>query len=187
MATKEELQKRIKALKGAGLSTEAEEAELAKLTKPAPPAKATAKKASAAGQEVNFDIEVDRKSFLSGGQQFGAPEQAGIYQGEFQDIVVPTNKPDQRWFIFKTNDARLEMQIRSALVVTPAGLGAFKLKDILDALEISYQLTDDNRVVGAIPAGLSCQLEYQSVVLEGKTQVRLQNVYAASKPIEQVI
>jgi len=180
VVAEQKLRDKIKALEDAGLDATDEIAELAKL--PAgKPAKVVAK-VSGATEAVEFDIEVDVDSFESGGQAFGAPIEPGIYQGVFQDIITPTTKPEQRWFIFKTDDPRVEKQlgrqVRSALIVSPLGGGAFKLGDILDGLNLPYTL-DGNHVKGSIPKGLACSLEYQERTLEGKTQNRLQNVYAA--------
>ena len=196
MTTQAELVQRIKALEDAGLDATAERAELGKLTLPvaatAAKAKAATTKASASvatGEAIEFDEEVDVDSFESGGQAFGAPEEAGVYSGVFQDIITPSTKTDQRWWLFKTDDARVEAQlgkqVRSALIVSPKGQGAFKLKDILDGLAVAYTL-DGSKVSGSVPRGLACMLEYQEVTLDGKTQMRLQNVWAAGTA-EQVI
>jgi hypothetical protein len=181
MATQEELVQRIQALEAAGLPAEDEKAELKKLLGKSPEASTETRVATPADSNVVlFDIEVDLDAFNEGGQQFGAPEEPGIYQGTFEGIITPTTKEDQLWFVFQTADPRLERQVRSALIISPSGKGAFKLKDVLENLEIPYTVKG-RQVSGAIPKGLPCQLEYQEVTASGKTSVRLQNVWKAGK------
>lgn len=177
-----DLQKRIKALEDAGLDATAEKAQLAQLVAVGPaPVPPLATPTSAGSDEViAFDEDVDQDAFESGGQGFSAPTDPGVYNGIFQGIIVPSTKPEQRWFIFKTDDPRVEAQkgsqVRSAIIVTPGGAGAFKLKDILDNLKIPYTQVG-KRVKFTLAKGLPCQLEYEEQTYDGKTQNRLQNVY----------
>ena len=171
--SKEELLSRIAALTKAELPHDEEDKELAAL--------ATAPAAAKTGTSKvdSFDIEVDKESFESGGQGLDSPNISDVYAGIYVGKVVPTNKPDQLWFIFKTNDPRVEAQkgrqVRSALITVPKGLGAFKLNDIIAGLGLPYKM-EGNHVKFQIPIGLPCNLEYEEVVIDNKTQVRLQNV-----------
>jgi len=187
MATRlEELLIRVKALDKAGLGHEDEDKEIAQLQQArekevvAPPATVPVS-TPASTDNISFTIPVDVDGFESGGQQFSSPKIPAVYDGVFADIVYPSHKPDQIWFIFKTNDERvaeqMERQVKSVLTITPGGAGAFKLKDVLNGLNIPYSVNDANEVCGNIPKGYPCKLEFGEVVIQGKTQVRLQNVY----------
>lgn len=128
----------------------------------------------------SYSMDVDIEKFNEGGQSFGAPDSPGVYPGSFQSIIVPTNKPEQRWWVFLTNDG-----IRSFINVSPGG-GSFKLKDILDNLKIPYTV-DGSRVSFSINKGFPCQMEYLMNVRDGKDRNDLVNVWPISKNIEQAI
>jgi len=183
----EQLKIEINALKEAGLPTTAKEAELTKL-QGGGASQAQAPAAVAAGEAIPFDIEVDIESFDSGGQQFIAPTKPDIYDGFFEAFVHPTTKPGQIWAIFQTRDNRVVKQLgrqaRSPIIITPGGDGAFKLKDILDGLKVSYT-RDGKHVKGSIPKGLPCKMEYREGVIDGKTRILLQEVYAGE--IQQAV
>ena len=192
-----DLARRIAALKAVGIDVAEDEAQLAEVNRGLAelekeamlsPVKEAVRMPSTpdivGGDTVPLDIEVDVSAFESGGQALSAPLEPGLYRGCFVDVITPKTKGDQRWFIFRTDDPQLERQVRSALVTTPGGAGAFKLKDILEALGVEYQLAG-KRLIANLTRGIPCQLEYQEVVLEGKTQNRLQNIYAASDKLEQ--
>jgi len=176
--TSELLEKRIEALEKAGLSAEAERKELAELLakegrvvpKPIIPS---------LGERISFTIPVDAESFETGGE-FGAPTKPDIYDGYFLEIVYPQTKEDQVWFVFATDDDRVVTQkgrnVRSALIVMPGGAFAYRLRLLLESLKEPYKLVGDE-VSGSIPKGLRCKLNYQEIVVAGKTQVRLQNVF----------
>jgi hypothetical protein len=188
MAKIDDLQSRIAALKAAKLDTSVEEAELRALitagTAPTVAAAVATPVASPTGEMDNFDIIVDKEGFESGGQELDSPTKPDVYQGYYVGRITPTKKTEQLWLIFKTNDARVEQQkgrqVRSALIITPGGAGAFKLADTLTGLNIAHALTlgADGRwhVTGSIPKGLKCNLDYQNYTEGGKTSVRLQSV-----------
>lgn len=200
MATLIEIQNKIKALENSDL-TDSEiyrqlKAEEAKMGSPAAkaPAKAVAKapaKAIITEELVILDVAVDQDSFEQGGQQFGAPAKPDVYAGVFDGIVKPTTKENQIWLVFKTDDERVlaqkKQQVKSIITVTPMGKGAFKLKDILDGLQIAYDNSVSGKVLAQIPRGLPCMLDYQEVVLDGKTQIRLQNVWKAEAAQSQAV
>lgn len=143
MATEQE---RLKALIDAGVATEEDQARFTELSAtPAeaeapPPAPAAEAEPVAAGEALSFEDGVDEEAFKRGGSQFYMPSEEGFFKSKLVESMKPTfTEKEQRWFIFETNDPKLKAQGRG-VISAEFTKGAFKLKDILDGLNIPYKV-----------------------------------------------
>lgn len=181
----EELKKRIAALESAGVAADAEKNELLKLLSETPATTTTtggpgpAPSPATDGEYIEYNIPVNEDSFNKGGQQFVAPKEAGIYNADLVEIITPSNDSDQRWLIFTSRDPKWP-QGRGSLVTAnlskppDASGGAWKFKDVLDALKVKYTLAGGN-LAFRLPKKLPCKVDFQSVTIKGKTELRIQN------------
>ncbi len=148
MATEQE---KLQVLVDAGIAGDDDIKRLAILSNPAA-AEATETTAStpapvaeaepvAAGEAIDFEDNVDEDAFKRGGSQFNMPSGEGFYKSKLVEIMKPTfTEKEQKWFIFVTDDPQLKVQGRG-VISAEFTKGAFKLKDILDGLNIPYTQT----------------------------------------------
>ncbi len=144
MATEQE---KLQVLVDAGIAGDDDIKRLAILSNPAA-AEATATVAStsapepeAAGGAIDFEDNVDEEAFKRGGSQFFMPSGEGFFKSKLVEIMKPTfTDKEQKWFIFETDDPQLKAQGRG-VIAAEFTKGAFKLKDILDGLNIPYTQT----------------------------------------------
>ena len=182
----EKQRKRLQTLRDTGLASAAELAELAVLESGsiAPASAQTA--TEAAGLD---EVELNTESFARGGQNAIPPSKEGIYPAVCTGWMRPDRGDDQIWFLFENK----EIPFRGALVtaalnaLTPKS-GAWKFKQVLDALGVKY-ITDDKSVRFQSIVGRKCQVDWQSVNLKGKlgAELRIQDVYPAAQKIEQAV
>lgn len=181
----EDLNKRIAALKGIGEDTVPEEAEL-KRRYSVPAAVPKSQAADVAYEEIPVEVQVDKASFESGGEQFESPKTADVYSGVAWGWTVPRKKENQAFFTFKTADDRIVKQmgknILSAITITPRASGdtvsgAFKLGGLLDAMKIAYSIDDTGLVQFKVPRGKPCFLKFVEVTIRQKTEIRLDSAW----------
>lgn len=175
--TKEELEKGIKALEDAGLDASNERAELRALAGSSASTKAAAK----SNPEVDAFISLNVEAFKTGGGGWVAPATTGVKDAICTGYMVPSFVEDQVWFTFK--NANEDEPFRGALICgalskEPGAGGAWKVKEILDALNVQYE---EDKARGGVkllssPEGVSCQVLWDDVVIKGKTERRIQDV-----------
>lgn len=110
-------------------------------TAQAPVETATAGGAVTRTQEYNIKVNMD--AFRRGGIAFRLPvkngqEINGAFRSKWTGLDKSSTKDGQLWATFETDDPSLDAQGRGAIVVSPEGEGAFKLKDILNGTETPY-------------------------------------------------
>ena len=89
----------------------------------------------------DFEDNVDEESFKRGGSQYFMPSGEGFFKSKLVEIMKPTfTDKEQKWFIFETDDPGLKAQGRG-VIAAEFTKGSFKLKDILDGLNIPYTQT----------------------------------------------
>jgi hypothetical protein len=87
---------------------------------------------------------------------------------------------DEQLFIVETADDRLEKQGRGALVHR-LDSAAWVLTRTLDNLGVPYTV-DGNQVNYRIKLPMTCESEWQEIKTKaGKTEIRIQNIYAVGK------
>jgi len=189
VTVRETLEKKIADMEAAGIDSGTEQAELAAMGAAPAPAVATkpapAAKAAAPAEEVDEDelfIPLNIESFKTGGGGWITPESTGWKDAICVGTTVPSHVTDQLWFIFE-NVPDAEELFRGALVTAalmkgPGEGGAWKVKEVLDALMVEY---DEDEESGGIrmkssPKGKSAQVFYDDVVIKGKTERRIQDV-----------
>lgn len=147
------------------------------------------------GTDSRTFIPLNTEAFARGGQQFVPPPQEGIYPAMCDGIATPSSDAlsDQLWWWFTSLDGK-EPSFRGALVTgaltaVEARSGAWKVKDVLDALDVDYQVEPGRGVYIPNVRGIFCQVEWQYVdnSKSGRRELRIQNVYAASQKIQTAI
>ena len=157
MATEQE---RLKALIDAGVATDEDKTKYDELLKaPVAEAVAPAPAPTAEGDAVGFEDHVDEESFKRGGSQYFIPSQEGFFKSKLVEVMKPTfTEKEQKWFIFETDDPKLKAQGRG-VISAEFTKGAFKLKDILDGLNIPYTV-DKGTVKYSIKLPLGCYADW---------------------------
>ena len=145
MATEQE---KLQVLVDAGIAGDDDIKRLAELSNPVPAVVGTTQTVAsnpapvtepvAASEAISFEDNVDEEAFKRGGSQFFMPSGEGFYKSKLVEITKPTfTDKEQKWFIFETDDPGLKSQGRG-VIAAEFTKGAFKLKDILDGLNIPY-------------------------------------------------
>jgi hypothetical protein len=187
MATIEELKQKITTLKNAGLPYDDELKQLQALQEqPEEPALvAEAKEMGAVeapaeeeGEWFEFSVTVNPDTL--GGGDYYPPEREGTdLKSRLVDIVTPADKNEQL-FIVETADERLKKQGRGALVHR-LDTAAWVLTRTLDNLGVPYTV-DGSQVNYRIKLPMTCESEWRKVKTKaGKTEIRIQNIYAVGK------
>jgi hypothetical protein len=188
MAAIEELKQKITTLKNAGLPYDDELKQLQALQEqPQEPALVTeAKKAGAVempaeqeGEWFEFSVMVNPDTL--GGGDYYPPEKEGIWRSRLVDIVTPASADkNEQLFIVETVDERLKKQGRGALVHR-LDTAAWVLTRTLDDLGMPYTV-DGSQVNYRIKLPMTCESEWQKIKTKaGKTEIRIQNIYAVGK------
>ena len=185
MATIKELGAKIAALEAAGVDATDERAELAALQAKAP--KTTTPRPAAPAEVAlpaldKLFIPLNLESFRTGGGGWIAPATTGWKDAICTGFMIPNFVQDQCWFTYQnTQDA--DEQFRGALVTAalsgePGVGGAWKVKDVLTAMEIPYEEDEDRGGVQLLksPKGRRCQVFYDDIVIKGKTERRIQDI-----------
>jgi hypothetical protein len=188
MATREELKQKITTLKNAGLPYDDELKQLQALQEqPQESALVTeAKKAGAVevaeeeGEWFEFSVTVNPDT-LGGGDYYPPDREGTDLKSRLVDIVTPASaNKDEQLFIVETADERLNKQGRGALVHR-LDTAAWVLTRTLDNLEVPYT-TDGSQVNYRIKLPMTCESEWQKIKTKaGKTEIRIQNIYAVGK------
>lgn len=185
---------RLEALEKIGFATAEERKELAEIRaaiagKGVTPTIDTGTSATQS-KDVAIDVEdksltysdtVNLEAFMRGGQQFYMPSKEGTWKSRLVDIQLKLEK-NQRWFVFETCDPDLKKQGRGVVVVD-LGDGAFKLKDIIDGLHITYKVDEKMGSVDyTIAMPLMCFAEW---IKDGKAlgQARIGNLSVAREVV----
>jgi len=202
--TNEELQGKIKALEDAGLDASAEKDLLAKQTAgvsaavvkkstpapvPAPVAEEPEEPESEEEEEGDdLFIPLNLESFRTGGGGWITPDTTGWKDAVCINLVSPSHVVDQKWFIFENVPGADEL-FRGALVTAALSKGAgeggaWKVKEVLDALGVEY--TEDEESGGIrmneSPKGKSVQVFYDDIVIKGKPERRIQDARSNVEP-----
>ena len=199
---------RLRALVAAGYASEAEQRELEELTSSTTPrapqrgrARATTPASTPAppqrdgvegGDDDAIFVSLNTDSFESGGGGNFMPPAAGegIYPARCLGTMVPTQADDQLWFLFEgTVEPFNGALVTAALTREGERSGAFKVKDVLVALEVPYEVYPGNGVQFSKAALLAatCQVEYAYYQdSQGKRSLRINNVYPVNQPIESL-
>lgn len=139
MATEQE---RLKALIDAGVATDEDKAKYDELSKAPAEAAAPAPAPVTESGATDFEDSVDEESFKRGGSQYFMPSQEGFFKSKLVEVMKPTfTEKEQKWFIFETDDPKLKAQGRG-VISAEFTRGAFKLKDVLDGLNIAYTVVN---------------------------------------------
>jgi hypothetical protein len=187
MATIEELKQKITTLKNAGLPYDDELKQLQALQEqPEEPVVTVAKELGAVevpaeeeGEWFEFSVTVNPDTL--GGGDYYPPEKEGIWRSRLVDIVTPASADkNEQLFIVETADDRLEKQGRGALVHR-LDSAAWVLTRTLDNLGVPYTV-DGSQVNYRIKLPMTCESEWQKIKTKaGKTEIRIQNIYAVGK------
>ncbi len=135
---------RLKALIDAGVATDEDTARYKELTggKAETPAPAATEEPAATGDALSFEDSVDEASFKRGGSQYFMPSEEGFFKSKLVETLKPDfTKSAQRWFIYETDDPKLDSQGRG-VICAELTKGSFKLKDILDGHNIPYKVVN---------------------------------------------
>lgn len=184
-----ELEKRVKALRDAGLDASAEEAALAKLKSQVSPARGMPRAIPIVVDELFLPLNLECFR-TGGGGGWQPPSRTGIFPALSAGFLVPDFVADQVWFTFVNREG--EETFRGALACgslhgQPGVGGAWKVKDVLVALGAPYEedILRGGLLIQHNLQGLPCQVAWDDVVIKGKTERRIQNVYSAGQQIEQ--
>lgn len=93
-------------------------------------------------RQPSIILEGDIEAFKRGGIKYWMPSLEGTFRSRLVEIFMPefTKKP-QYWFVFETNDPKLEKQGRGA-IQCETSKGFFKAKDILDGIGAEYEIDE---------------------------------------------
>lgn len=175
----------LRALKAAGVLSPEMEKRLAQLEAQAQGRKdTTSPPPQAVGESITVEVNVE--AFNRGGQQWYPPPAPGVYDAVCEGVMVPSQAPGQLWFVFR--NAGTAPRFRGNLVCGALAeadarkSGAWKIKDILEALGITYHLlqtpgTPLGRLTIPPIKDIPCQVEWQEVDIRGKRELRIQNVF----------
>lgn len=155
--------------------------------KPKSPVKSQVETPSIPADEVT--IELNTEAFERGGNQFSPPEQPGIYDATCTGLTRPGHAEDQLWFLFASRNEAIPFRgalVCGALNADADKSGAWKVKDVVLALGVPYQLNDGS-VSFRDPKGKICKVLWSWVEVKGKRELRIQDVFSASANIEQAI
>lgn len=187
----EELKKRISALEDAGLDATEEKAKLAAMTPKAStrttakaPAKAPAKAVAAAEPEEEMFIPLNVETFRTGGGGWIIPETIGVKDAVCTGYLIPNFAEDQVWFTFENVPDATEIfrgsLVCGALSKDPGQGGAWKVKDVLTAINVLYEEDEERGGIRLLsdPKGKPCQVLWDDIVRNNKTERRIQDVMA---------
>ena len=202
MVQQNELQ-RLRALKSTGWISVEESKRLAELegagggavaTAVAPPPQAlTPQPQAVQGGVDEFTVDLNTEAFARGGQQVIPPPAPGIFPAVCYGVVKPTgaNVADQLWFSFKSQDGATPRfagsLVTGSLNAPSEKSGAWKVKDVLEALGAKYEVVAGRGVRFWGVVNKPCQVRWDWVVNATTQQrdLRVQDVYASSNPIAQ--
>jgi hypothetical protein len=194
MATREELEQKIKELQqrittlkevgGIPYDKELEELQALKAQLEEPSLVTEAKKMGAVevpeeeGEWFEFNVTVNPDT-LAGGDYYPPDREGTDLKSRLVDILTPAGKNEQL-FIVETIDERLTRQGRGALVHR-LDSAAWVLTRTLDNLGVPYTI-DGSQVNYRIKLPMLCESEWRKVKTKaGKTEIRIQNIYAVGK------
>lgn len=207
MTTSSELN-RLRALAGAGYASLEELARLAELdgTGAAPLPSATRRRTApqtrariaptpvAAADDDDDDImfvNLNTESFEQGGNNFFPPAGGeAIYPGRCTGAMVPNQVTGQVWFLLEGTEEPFQGALVTANLehpnTGPGGSGAWKMKQVLDILEVPYEVHPGVGVQFSKSAlnNIPCQVEWSYIDNKGKRELRIQNIYSAGQKIE---
>ena len=205
MTTSSELN-RLRSLAQAGYASPEELVRLAELdgTGAAPPPSATRRQtapqtrarvtptpvAAADDDDIIF-VNLNTESFEQGGNNFFPPASGeAIYPGRCTGVMIPNQVTGQLWFLLEGTEEPFQGALVTANLDHPntgsGGSGAWKMKQVLDTLEVPYEVFDGVgvRFSKAALNNIPCQVEWNYIDNKGKRELRIQNVYPAGQKIE---
>lgn len=126
-------------------------------------------------------IDLNVESFERGGNSYSPPPAPGIYPAVCTGVMVPDNREDQIWFNFQS-PAGSEPYTKGtvvcgALTVEGTKSGAFKVKSVLDALGVKYDISEKG-VSFDDPTGVACKAIWSNQTFSGRTELRIQDIEA---------
>ena len=208
MTTSSELN-RLRSLAGAGYASPEELARLAELDgtsagpprpaargRVAPPARARSTPVAPPDTPVADDddiifVNLNTESFEQGGNNFFPPASGeAIYPGRCTGILVPNQVTGQVWFLLEGTEEPFQGALVTANLdhpnIGPGGSGAWKMKQVLDTLEVPYEVLEGVGVQFSKSAlnNIPCQVEWSYIDNKGKRELRIQNIYPAGQRIE---
>lgn len=124
-------------------------------------------------------IDLNVESFERGGNSYSPPPAPGIYPAVCTGVMVPDNREDQIWFNFQS-PAGSEPYTKGtvvcgALTVEGTKSGAFKVKSVLDALGVKYDISEKG-VSFDDPTGVACKAIWSNQTFSGRTELRIQDI-----------
>jgi len=124
-------------------------------------------------------IDLNVESFERGGNSYSPPPAPGIYPAVCTGVMVPDNREDQIWFNFQS-PAGAEPYTKGtvvcgALTVEGTKSGAFKVKSVLDALGVKYDISEKG-VSFDDPTGVACKAIWSNQTFSGRTELRIQDI-----------
>ena len=168
----DKVKRRIAAFEAAGLDEKVKELrvllkEMEGAGAPGPAMQeAPASPSPTASDEIVLDV--NREAFERGGQQWIRPVKPCAVNGHTLPVVYPTKvKGAQVWLAFESTDG-----FKDFIAVAYDGEGAFKLKDVLEALEVPYAM-EGSRIKFRWPKGLPVSMRFLDGQGEQHNQVRL--------------
>ena len=192
--TREKLEEKIAAMTEAGIDASDEIAELEAMGEVVAPPKRGAKvpvkapakvPAKKVEEEDDLFIPLNLESFRRGGGGAITPETTGWKDAICTGLMRPAFAPDQAWFWFENVEGADE-KFRGALVTgsldksPDEGSGAWKVKEVLDAMEIEYEEDEEQGGIhmSRSPKGVECQVEWDDIwnKRSQKTERRIQDV-----------
>ena len=138
-------------------------------------------KRPAPAEELFIPLNLENFS-TGGGGGWIAPATTGVKDAVCEGYMIPDFVEDQVWFIF-ISPAGVDEPFRGSLVCgalsgEPGKGGAWKVKDILNAMDIPYEEDEERGGVRLLSTlkGKSCQVLWEDVVIKDKTERRIQDV-----------
>lgn len=180
--TRKQLEQDIKALEDAGLDASEEKAQLKQLVL-AGAVGVPAKAKVAPALEPELFISLNLESFRTGGGGgWTAPATTGVKDAICEGFMIPDFVEDQLWFVF-INIPGADEPFRGSLVCgaiskEPGKGGAWKVKDVLDALDVPYEEDEARGGIKLLSTieGKSCQVLWDDIVIKDKTERRIQDI-----------
>lgn len=135
-------------------------------------------------------IPLNTESFLSGGTSFTPPPKDGIYEAVCTGKMTPKNDLDQTWWMFSSLKGKTPY-FTGVLVTAKLSAfkdsGAWKVLQVLDALDATYQVIPGQGAYVDNYKGKLCQVTWQWVEIRGVQQLRIQDVHKPGSVTESPV